>query len=314
MVGYNPELKINKADQAKAGAISNVIARAVTQPFDVLKIRFQLQLEPISAGSSSSKYQSLLQAVKCMVREEGPRALWKGHLPAQCLSVSFGVVEFVCFENITKHVWFHLPHELSTTYKPLTHAVSGGMSSCLATVVVQPIDIIRTRLVAQGEPKVYRSMYHAAESIIRLEGVRGFYKGLIPACIGVAPQMGLQFGFYALLQRVWNTALNLPYEHHPGGVESFICGSGSGFISKLLIYPMDLTKKRLQVQGFEDARKRFGAVHQYRGLAHCLSSTLQHEGVRGLYKGLAPSLLKAVFATGTIFCVYDQVCFFLANR
>jgi len=42
MVGYNPDLKISKDEQAIAGGISNGIARAVTQPFDVLKIRFQV--------------------------------------------------------------------------------------------------------------------------------------------------------------------------------------------------------------------------------------------------------------------------------
>ena len=42
MVGYNPDLKISKDEQALAGGISTGIARAVTQPFDVLKIRFQV--------------------------------------------------------------------------------------------------------------------------------------------------------------------------------------------------------------------------------------------------------------------------------
>ncbi|XP_052818650.1 mitochondrial thiamine pyrophosphate carrier-like [Mya arenaria] len=316
MVGYNPDIKLTKADQAQAGAVSNIVARAVVQPFDVLKIRFQLQVEPISSSSSSSKYRSILQAIRCIVREEGPRALWKGHVPAQILSVGFGVVEFTCFEYITKILWYGLPESFQTRYKPLAHALGGSLSSTLATVVIQPVDIIRTRIIAQGEPKVYRSMYHAASSIIRTEGFRGFYKGLAPACLGVAPQMGLQFGFYSLLQNVWNSAFDLSQRPYPGAVESFICGSGSGFLSKLLMYPMDVTKKRLQIQGFEEARKNFGAVRQYKGVVHCIKQSLKDEGLRGMYKGLSPSLLKAVFVSGTIFCVYDQVCyvFMMKNR
>lgn len=42
MVGYNPNLKISKDEQALAGGLCNGVARAVTQPFDVLKIRFQV--------------------------------------------------------------------------------------------------------------------------------------------------------------------------------------------------------------------------------------------------------------------------------
>ncbi|XP_045212127.1 mitochondrial thiamine pyrophosphate carrier-like [Mercenaria mercenaria] len=314
MVGYNPELKLTERDYVIAGGISNGVARAVTQPFDVLKIRFQLQIEPLSKQSSSSKYHGLYQAFRCIVKEESYRALWKGHVPAQLLSVGYGVVQFSAFEYTTKIAWNILPEKYAKEYRPLTHMVCGGISACISTMTVQPVDVLRTRFVAQGEPKIYTSFHHAAGSILRTEGVRGFYKGLTPAVIGIAPQMGLQFGFYALLQNIWNTAFSLPQGHYPDTIESFICGSGSGFFSKLLIYPLDLMKKRLQIQGFEEARHPFGKVSKYTGLGHCFISLVKEEGVLGLYKGLSPSLLKAVFVSGTIFCVYDQICLLLSLR
>ena len=64
--------------------------------------------------------------------------------------------------------------------------------------------------------QLYTSMFHAASSIMKHEGMRGFYRGLSASCLGVAPQMGLQFGFYALLQNFWNSTFNLPQGHHPG--------------------------------------------------------------------------------------------------
>jgi len=63
------------------------------------------------------------------------------------------------------------------------------------------------------------------------------------------------------------------------------------------------------VQGFEEARSKFGVTKQYNGLFHCMQQSVKDEGLLGLYKGLSPSLLKAVIVTGTIFCVYDQVCY-----
>lgn len=47
-----------------------------------------------------------------------------------------------------------LPEGIQHETKPVVHGLCGSVSSCLATVVCQPIDIIRTRIVAQGEPKV----------------------------------------------------------------------------------------------------------------------------------------------------------------
>lgn len=58
-------------------------------------------------------------------------------------------------------------------------------------------------------------MFHAARTIYMTDGIKGFYRGLVPSCIGVAPQLGLQFGFYALLQNMWNTAFDLAKDHHP---------------------------------------------------------------------------------------------------
>ena len=77
----------------------------------------------------------------------------------------------------------------------------------------------------------------------------------------------------------------------------------------ICIYPLDIVKKRLQVQGFESARARFGATKQYSGLTSCLVRIGKEEGVRGLYKGLSPGLLKAGIVAGINFSVYEQVCY-----
>jgi len=47
------------------------VARFVVGPLDVLKIRFQVQLEPIAAGVKTSHYTSMRQALVTIVKEEG---------------------------------------------------------------------------------------------------------------------------------------------------------------------------------------------------------------------------------------------------
>jgi Mitochondrial carrier protein len=63
-----------------AGGISGFCTRALTQPLDCIKVRHQLQLEPIKQGSTA-KYTSTLQTLVLMFKEEGVRGLWKGHVP-----------------------------------------------------------------------------------------------------------------------------------------------------------------------------------------------------------------------------------------
>ncbi|KAL8587471.1 hypothetical protein ACOMHN_062204 [Nucella lapillus] len=310
MVGFNPHdsVRLSRAEYAVAGAISGSFTRCVCQPLDVLKIRFQLQIEPISKGQNS-KYSGLLQATSTIIREEGWKALWKGHVPAQVLSVLYGMTQYSVFEVLTQTAWRVLPKELTTTeWRPVTHTACGALSGGIAAVFIHPVDLLRTRFVSQGEPKIYTSLVDASQKILAQEGIGGFYQGLVPALMQIGPQMGLQFGFYSLFTGLWNRNRGAWFDSIPGYGESFICGTASGLVSKVVIYPLDVVKKRLQVQGFESARVKFGATQQYSGMVSCLVQMARQEGVRGLYKGLTPGVLKAGLVAGCNFSVYEQTC------
>lgn len=308
MVGYNPgeKVQLSHTENALAGAVSGAVTRAACQPLDVLKIRFQLQIEPVKKHEGS-KYHGLIQAINRIIKEEGVFALWKGHVPAQVLSISYGFVQYGAFEVLTQISWNYLPHTMNTTYRPLTHTLCGFTSGCLATFFIQPADVIRTRFIAQGEPKVYTSSIHACQSIMKADGVMGFYRGLLPALTLVGPQMGLHFGLYSFLTSLWNSAISKPIGNVTDSFQSLICGSGSGVISKLIVYPLDVIKKRLQIQGFEEARHSFGAIRRYTGPVNCMMCIFREEGTRGFFKGLGPSLVKSGAVAGLNFTIYELV-------
>lgn len=62
--------------------------------------------------------------------------------------------QFVSFEVLTEQTWYLLPRFQEDVYRPMVHFVCGGIAGSLATVFSFPSDVVRTRLVAQGEPKV----------------------------------------------------------------------------------------------------------------------------------------------------------------
>lgn len=96
MVGYDPKAdgrNISKFEVAVSGSLSGFVTRILVCPLDVIKIRFQLQIEHLSRSDPNAKYHGILQAARQILQEEGPTAFWKGHVPAQLLSIGYGAVQ-----------------------------------------------------------------------------------------------------------------------------------------------------------------------------------------------------------------------------
>uniref|UniRef100_A0A1I8JCD7 ADP/ATP translocase n=1 Tax=Macrostomum lignano TaxID=282301 RepID=A0A1I8JCD7_9PLAT len=287
------------AVSAYAGFLSGATVRALLQPLDVIKIRWQLQLESISRRGDGGTYQSLPQTVGRILREEGARALWKGHV----VSVLFNSVQFYTFERSGPPV-----RELLGGGSDFgADFVCGGISGVAAALSCHPFDTLRTRLIGQSEKnRVYSGLVHAVTHMWRSEGPRVFFQGLNSNLCMTMPQAASRFAFYKLLFG--------PLADR-SSASAAAAGSGflSGVLSKALVYPFDVMKKRQQVRGFEAARRAFGRVQprspqdsgSSRTIAACASFIWRNEGLRGFYKGLGPSMLKAGLFTSTTFYFFE---------
>ncbi|XVE65630.1 hypothetical protein DITRI_Ditri08aG0015600 [Diplodiscus trichospermus] len=286
-----------------AGAIAGGISRTVTSPLDVIKIRFQVQLEPTSSWAllqrdlpGSSKYAGMFQATKDIFREEGLPGFWRGNVPALLMVMPYTAIQFTVL------------HKLKTF-------VSGSpKTGCAATVGSYPFDLLRTILASQGEPKVYPNMRSALFDLIRTGGFRGLYARLSPTLVEIIPYAGLQFGTYDTFKRwtmAWNRLRSSPtspiVDDSLSSFQLFICGLAAGTCAKLVCHPFDVVKKRFQIEGLQRHPKYGARVehYAYRNMFDALFRILQSEGCNGLYKGIVPSTIKAAPAGAVTFVAYE---------
>jgi solute carrier family 25 protein 14/30 len=92
-----------------------------------------------------------------------------------------------------------------------------------------------------------------------------------------------------------------------GGIhlhEKIMAGVFAGAISSFFATPLDVVKIRLQVKG----------ERRYRGLMHGLIDVGKTEGLAGLYKGWAPTMIRAAVLTGSQVSSYDQIKRVLIGR
>ncbi|BDA46267.1 mitochondrial thiamine diphosphate carrier 1 [Coccomyxa sp. Obi] len=315
--GNTKEVKNRALLDATAGALAGAIARFVVGPLDVLKIRFQVQLEPIarkqgakstSQLSMGSKYTGMRQALITIVREEGVQGLWRGTVPGQLLTIPYTAVQFVALQQCRT---FAKRHGLLTgDWAFMLSFVSGAVAGSAATVASYPFDVLRTVLAAQGKPPVYRGMLDAARGVVKNQGIRGLYSGLSVTLVEIVPYAALQFGLYDLFTAAAAKAhADTPVADDARRWERFCCGLAAGTLAKLGTHPLDVCKKRFQVAGLQRSLQ-YGArvqAESVKSLPACLKHIWQREGLRGLYKGSLPSILKAAPSAAVTFTAYEFI-------
>lgn len=178
--------------------------------------------------------------------------------------------------------------------------IAGASSGAVATTATYPLDLLRTRFAAQGTDKVYRSLFGAIQDIHRDEGCRGFFRGLGPALAQIVPYMGMFFVAYEGL-RLPMGDLNLPWG--TGDATAGILGS---VIAKTAVFPLDLVRKRIQVQGPTRSRYVYSDIPVYHTTVGAIRTIVAREGLRGLYKGLPISLIKAAPASAVTVWTYER--------
>ncbi|RKP36437.1 mitochondrial carrier domain-containing protein, partial [Dimargaris cristalligena] len=95
---------------------------------------------------------------------------------------------------------------------------------------------------------------------------------------------------------------------HPN-LKHTIAGAGAGCVSAIVTCPLDVVKTRLQNQGRGD-----GITPLYRGTLHTLRRIGAEEGIRGLYRGLGPTVMGYLPTWAIYFSTYDALKVQIARR
>ncbi|KAI1090617.1 mitochondrial thiamine pyrophosphate carrier 1 [Rostrohypoxylon terebratum] len=314
-----------------AGATAGLISRFVVAPLDVVKIRLQLQIHSLSDPLSqvdlrgSPIYKGTIGTFRHIVANEGVTALWKGNVPAELMYVAYASIQFTTYRSVTMllHRVFAKEGHInergigdqgnnnsrkSTLPKSVESFVSGASAGATATAATYPLDLLRTRFAAQGNDRVYTSLRCAVADINRDEGIRGFFRGLSPALAQIVPFMGLFFAVYE------GARLPLGKMELPWGTGDATAGVIASVVAKTGVFPLDLVRKRIQVQGPTRSRYIHKNIPEYAGTVSTVRQILRREGVRGLYRGLTVSLIKAAPASAVTMWTYERVLNLLISQ
>ncbi|KAG7389012.1 Hydrogenosomal carrier protein [Phytophthora pseudosyringae] len=283
-VSHAPEWNAKQLKQMAAGGGAGIAAKSVVAPFERVKIVCQ-------TGESVG----MLPTARSILASEGALGFWRGNAAA-CVRVVPHKAVLFAFSDAFKELFRSLDASGERQMPAWGPFVAGSLSGFSASVITYPLDLIRTRVSGQiGANLVYSGIAHTFMRTLREEGPRALFRGIGPTLFGALPYEGIKFGSYDVLTGLLPEGIDPKADF----AAKILCGGGAGVLATVFTYPNDTVRRRLQMQGAG------GAARQYRNAWDCYVQLARNEGWTVYYRGLTPTLVRAVPNMGVQFATYD---------
>jgi hypothetical protein len=176
-----------------------------------------------------------------------------------------------------------------------------AVSAVVAEVGSYPLDLVKTRLQMRGREGLsgYSSAREGVQSVWKIEGLRGFYRGAQAAVSRQVLVSSLRTLFYVQGKVVLGDDLQ-----KGGFLRRFLNAGVASGLAVLLCTPLDVCRVRLITDP--------GSI-RYIGLGNCIAKTAKEGLFHGLYKGSSSGVNQVVIISTVELFAYDTVKSVLAS-
>lgn len=182
----------------------------------------------------------------------------------------------------------------------MAHIYTAGMYAGLAQCFFMvPVELLKIRLQLQTAPPSsprYMGALQMASHVVRHEGVLGLFRGTSVTLIRDLPSFGVYFAAYHGGCRWLDPGCAADSAAASPAVQ-LAAGGAAGVFSWFFVYPFDIIKSRFQAEPH--------ATSGHKTWVHCAVATCRAEGWRAVFKGLGPTLVRALAVNAVTFAGYE---------
>ncbi|GAB4842564.1 Mitochondrial carrier protein CoAc1 [Ancistrocladus abbreviatus] len=188
--------------------------------------------------------------------------------------------------------------------------IAGGAAGAFAKTAVAPLE--RIKILFQTRTEGFRTLgvYQSLKKVLNHEGMLGLYKGNGASVLRIVPYAALHYMSYEQY-RCW--LLNNCSVLGTGSIVDLLAGSAAGGTAVLCTYPLDLVRTKLAYQVVDKRqilRKNRSYIHStpsYNGIRDAFKQVHKEGGVRGLYRGVGPTVVGILPYAGLKFYIYEEL-------
>ncbi|XP_064538705.1 probable mitochondrial glutathione transporter SLC25A40 [Drosophila montana] len=266
----------------------------------------------------------------------GVFGLWSGLSPTLVSALPSTIIYFLTYEYL-KHSFANLyyiwhPHpslnadnrdkeklfktaaEGRLSLPSVVPMVSGVCARTVVVTAITPLEMIRIKM--QAGYITYTELWIVLRSLIKSQGVLGLWRGWPPTIMRDAPFSGTYWAAYESMKRACNVT-------EPTFWFSFVTGAASGALATLVTMPFDLITTHTQIELGQDVlysdssgsgKGGTGASATTAATASApakqsvfsrLSMIYRQQGIRGLYVGVIPRMLRVVPACAIMISAFE---------
>jgi len=278
--------------QLIAGGLGGLVSRTSTAPLDRIKILLQA-----SAGKGKEQI-SLYRVLQKILAEGGVQSLWRGNL-INCMKVGpESAIRLFTFEQMKAFV---KNGDEKRTLEMYQRFLAGASAGIVAQTAIYPMEVVRTRM-AIAKTGVYNNIFDCISKLSRELGMRSFYRGILPSLIGIVPNAGIDLCIYETMKYNWLNSFAVRPDK-PSFTSTLFAGGVSSLCSMSVCYPFALVRTNLQA---ETLRPHLHGRNEFVTMKNTFQAIIKDHGIRGLYRGIVPNMLKVVPACSISYVVYEQ--------
>ncbi|MES1912952.1 MAG: hypothetical protein MHM6MM_005193 [Cercozoa sp. M6MM] len=247
-----------------------------------------MQMQAAQADSTT-KYRSMPHAMKQIVRQEGPLALYRGLAPNLAGSAMSWSVYFFLYRSVKQ---LFRSQSDSARLSPMQHLLSGYAAGVGTSLITNPIWVVKTLVQTSNDRNA--SVASCVRRTLQTDGIGGFYRGIRPALL-IAWNSGIQFMAYEQLKRVVFRHVNAGEDLREW--QWAMMAATSKMFSVTITYPLQVM--RTVLYGGEVSSVTDACRHIAKG------------GPRAFYRGLVPQLCKTAPSAALNLMFYEMACLYL---
>jgi len=293
-----------------SGGVAGTVSSCITNPLEV--IRTQLQSSSAYTGELAAAGSDPMAICRRIFDSEGVKGFFKGLSPTLVGIIPARSIYFFTYEQSKRRLGNNLLPEGS-----VGNALISGFSAGIASnTLTNPIWMVKTRVQLLADQsagqRVYTGYTDVISTILKEEGIGGFYRGITASYWGCA-EGAIQFLIYEKMkkrvlvkQNEKNEALGLPLTTRHTKLSLFCTAALAKGVAAAITYPHEVARTRLREQARE-------GVFRYKGMWQTIGIVAREEGRSGLYAGMGVHMMKVVPNSAIMFLTYEVVNIWLGQ-